>query len=753
MTFDRYALLWVDLGVLFGLAWLVCLFVKNPLAKQVACRGALAGSIFLTLVVLFGSERHAPVAPVEARTIVVKAAAVVEAAPTVLGIKSESLSVKAESSTTSSSRFASTSVPVDEPYGNPVEMLLVPIYMAGLCLTGSLYLLSLLRLRGLHKGSSSVIDERVSDIAERVRRSIGLRELRARILDGDVGVFVAGALRPTIYAGRTWLDKRSDNDLEAFLLHEAAHVIRGDLRWQAFHLFVRIVFWPQPFVWLVTKGLNRSAEELCDRHVVAGGIEPARFADGLLRVAERLKAPVAGYGLFGSKSGLSRRIEALINGANTRIVQMSKRARISSILAIIATVSCIGYVFAVPAYEDELNDTQPSTRVVTFIGPNGKPMKEGRVTYLNYRTFKDIEEKHLKLVNGSVNVRCQNLRFGMEYLCIESPKIGLSYCNFTRQSPEKVTVKCLKPTTLVGKLLLPSGLPAAGVKVCVQSAVDRVNHSTVHLLAIGQLSKRLTQTTDSQGYFRFPNMPSEAEIYLVVDDKRFAQLDYQLRAFTGFEDNYRVSLKPHKAKPINMMDSMLHGPRMGYREITHVPPIRLRPAATIEGRVTRDGKPVAGVPVQHEVVDQSGTMPIPVTDENGYYKIEQVRSGTVNVLPHIDWKKLGDVAAALKEGLHVAEGQHLKGIDFELVPGATIEGTMFDRNGKPLPYGHVVIQPGSSASMLLISKYCDRNGRFHVRVGPGRIHMMGGIEFNIADGETKTVDLHYPSEVPVQYAK
>jgi len=750
MTVDRYALLWVDLGVLFGLAWLVCLLIKNPLVRQTACRGAIVGSIILSLIVVISSERTAPIAPVEAKMIVASAMAVPEAIPAIGSTKS----APASSGTVSEVDPKLMASQIASQLSDPDERTFAPVYFIGLCLMAAVYIASWRRLRVLHSSSSAQLDPRLKLIAERVALRLGMEDLRIRVLPSDQSVFVAGMFRPTVYAGEAWIDSQSDANLEAFLLHEAAHIVRGDLRWQTFHRLIRVFFWLQPFVWLIAKGLNRSAEELCDRHVVVAGIEPAHYADGLLKVAEMRRAPVGAYGLFGTKAGLSKRIEALVSGANLRIVQMNSRARVLSAMVVILAVSTIGYVFAVPQGSDDPNAPQPSTRVVTFIGPDGKPMKEGRVTYLSYRTFNDVEEKHLKLVNGSVKVRCQNLRFGMEYLCVESPKIGLSCCYLARQSPEKMTLKCSKPTSIVGKLIQSSGQPAANVRVQIRMVVDCVNQGNIALLPGSSVSKRLTQVTDNNGTYRFDGMPADAEIYLVVDDNRYAQLDYQFRAFTGGEDNYRSENgKVYKAETYEALQAKLKARKIGYREITHVPPIRLRPAATIEGRVTRDGKPVAGVPVQHEVVDQSGIMPIPVTDENGYYKIEQVRSGTVNVLPNLDSKRNGEVAAMPRVGLKVAEGQHLKGIDFELTSGAVLDGTMFGKNGKPLPFGLVVIQPGEPPCTLIVAKYCDKNGHYRVHVGPGRIRMMGGIDFTIADGETKTVDVHYPSEVPVQYAK
>jgi beta-lactamase regulating signal transducer with metallopeptidase domain/peroxiredoxin len=96
-----------------------------------------------------------------------------------------------------------------------------------------------------------------------------------------------GWLRPRVVVPResfSWSAERR----RSVLLHELAHVSRGDWWWQMLSNVVVAVWWFHPLVWLVAVQLRKTSEEAADDFVVTAGQAPARYAEELLSIASSL---------------------------------------------------------------------------------------------------------------------------------------------------------------------------------------------------------------------------------------------------------------------------------------------------------------------------------------------------------------------------------------------------------------------------------------------------------------------------------
>ena len=96
----------------------------------------------------------------------------------------------------------------------------------------------------------------------------------------------------------------------AVLLHELAHVARGDLVTELFVRAMCALYWLHPGVWWVTRRLRLAREQACDAEVVGTGTPAAEYAEhlvDLLRSASVLRPGAAGIGL-GSRSTLEERL-------------------------------------------------------------------------------------------------------------------------------------------------------------------------------------------------------------------------------------------------------------------------------------------------------------------------------------------------------------------------------------------------------------------------------------------------------------
>lgn len=100
--------------------------------------------------------------------------------------------------------------------------------------------------------------------------AVGLRKMPdIRLSDKVVGPMVTGVIRPLILLPKDF-ESRFTTDQQAFaLIHEMAHIKRGDL-WVAFIVLAyRALFWPNPLVHFAAHKLRVDQEAACDASVVA----------------------------------------------------------------------------------------------------------------------------------------------------------------------------------------------------------------------------------------------------------------------------------------------------------------------------------------------------------------------------------------------------------------------------------------------------------------------------------------------------
>jgi hypothetical protein len=115
----------------------------------------------------------------------------------------------------------------------------------------------------------------------------------------------------------TLLEKLSREKLRAVLIHELAHIKRGDLWVNCMQTFLQIAYFYNPFVWLVNLIVRRVREQAVDELVlVALGAEAKSYSNTLIDIAEMaFSRPALSLRLVGvveSKKALSQRIKHIL---------------------------------------------------------------------------------------------------------------------------------------------------------------------------------------------------------------------------------------------------------------------------------------------------------------------------------------------------------------------------------------------------------------------------------------------------------
>jgi beta-lactamase regulating signal transducer with metallopeptidase domain len=121
--------------------------------------------------------------------------------------------------------------------------------------------------------------------------------------------------RPAVLLPKRLLGVIEAHELRDVLVHEMAHLKRGDQRMVLLQELAAALYWPILSLHLLNRELQRAREEVCD-NVVLAGRDALRYGETLLHIAEVLvkgRRMRAVAGIFGGPGKLERRIAGLID--------------------------------------------------------------------------------------------------------------------------------------------------------------------------------------------------------------------------------------------------------------------------------------------------------------------------------------------------------------------------------------------------------------------------------------------------------
>jgi TonB family protein len=148
----------------------------------------------------------------------------------------------------------------------------------------------------------------VREMACRSRMTRQVRLLVSSIVDVPA---VIGCLRPAILVPASTLSGLTPAHLEAILLHELAHVRRGDYLVNVLQCVVEVLLFYHPAVWWVSSQIRREREHCCDDVAASLCGDRVRYARALTRL-EELRGPAARLAPGAAGGDLLARIRRLI---------------------------------------------------------------------------------------------------------------------------------------------------------------------------------------------------------------------------------------------------------------------------------------------------------------------------------------------------------------------------------------------------------------------------------------------------------
>lgn len=168
------------------------------------------------------------------------------------------------------------------------------------------------RLRRLPLADGIFKDE-IAALAQR----LGIRRLpRVRLDAQAASPFLIGAWSPTLIMPTTLPAEIGETAREALLIHELAHIRRGDVLVRWLQNVARLIFFFWPPVWWLCRRLELYSEMACDQWAIKfSSVSPRLYAESLLEVAKGVRA----HALSGQEVGFATRQTRLM-GARFKMI-------------------------------------------------------------------------------------------------------------------------------------------------------------------------------------------------------------------------------------------------------------------------------------------------------------------------------------------------------------------------------------------------------------------------------------------------
>jgi beta-lactamase regulating signal transducer with metallopeptidase domain/biopolymer transport protein ExbD len=179
-----------------------------------------------------------------------------------------------------------------------------------------------------------------------LRRRVHLLVDQRRIIPLVWGIFRTRLVLPAETSG--WDDSR----LRAVLLHELAHIKRGDLPVMLLTHLACALHWFNPLVWLAAWRMHVEREQACDDLVLTAGVKASEYAEHLLHVATRLDTASPGALAMARPSRLEGRLLAVLN-------QKLPRGAVPRSIGLLALAASFGIVIPMAMLRAQEEDAAP----------------------------------------------------------------------------------------------------------------------------------------------------------------------------------------------------------------------------------------------------------------------------------------------------------------------------------------------------------------------------------------------------------
>ena len=193
-----------------------------------------------------------------------------------------------------------------------VELWFAGVVLFSLRATGGFLLIERLKHRGV-RAVSSELGERCQALQRRLGIDRAVRFCEARLAAAPA---VIGLFRPVVFLPVTTLTGLSEQQLDAVIAHELAHIRRLDSFVNLFQVAAESLLFYHPAVWWVSRRIRAERENCCDDEAIRACGDAVGYARALTLMEERRSAPVLAMGF--KSTSLAARVLRLLGREEIR---------------------------------------------------------------------------------------------------------------------------------------------------------------------------------------------------------------------------------------------------------------------------------------------------------------------------------------------------------------------------------------------------------------------------------------------------
>jgi beta-lactamase regulating signal transducer with metallopeptidase domain/tetratricopeptide (TPR) repeat protein len=259
---------------------------------------------------------------------------------------------------------------------------------------------------------SAEADGLMNDTLKSCCRKMGVRQtIGLKVSPNATSPAVCGLFRPVILLPQNLTPTLGSSRLRPVLMHELAHISRGDLWTNLAQTILQIIYFYNPLLWLANSVIRRIREQAVDEAVqVAMGANAPQYPQTLVDVAKMaFNRPALSLRLIGvveSKNALKGRIKRMLD----RPIPKSAKLGVASILAVFIIGAVLlpmaraeKYTSGEKPFPETLSEEQKLYMEWTQEGFGPDPDKS-EYTKLSESAKKELEEIWIEILKG---VECE----------------------------------------------------------------------------------------------------------------------------------------------------------------------------------------------------------------------------------------------------------------------------------------------------------------------------------------------------------
>jgi bla regulator protein BlaR1 len=285
----------------------------------------------------------------------------------------------------------------------PFFPVLVGFYIAGIGFLLLKLVVNLVQVKNLrHKGITTA-DAYWTEWIQQWQAKLDISRKVQLFFSEKISVpMTMGALKPIILLPIASLNNLAQDQLEAILLHELAHIKRHDYLLNIIQTVVETILFFNPFIWLISRIIRKEREHCCDDVVMTYMNTPLPYAKALaeLEVQRFNKMAMAATG---NKNQLLNRIKRIMEMKKKPVNYTQFGVAAILILALIVSIAWFSPVMAQTKKTVAKDKKGNKTVTKTVTTKNGK--KTTAHTIIIEKDIKDNHGVHPKDVGNAEDMR------------------------------------------------------------------------------------------------------------------------------------------------------------------------------------------------------------------------------------------------------------------------------------------------------------------------------------------------------------